>query len=85
MLIPSVIPSAIHYAEGGAVIKGSKGSDVDDINSIKNYPVIQKMIDATTMLHDETQSTHHDNSPLGSRVNDYSFRKKRNNSIALNN
>jgi hypothetical protein len=61
---------------------------VDDVISQKSYPAANgnlKMVDATTMQHDETQSTHHDNSPLTTGINEYSFRKKRNSSIALNN
>lgn len=40
MLIPSVIPSAIHLAEGGINIKGTRASEIDDINSIKSYPAV---------------------------------------------
>jgi hypothetical protein len=85
MLIPSVIPSAIHLADSNVPIKGTRGSEIDDINSMKSYPALQKMVDATTMQQDETQSTHQDNSPLTTGINDYSFKKKRNNSIAFNN
>lgn len=86
MLIPSIIPSALHFHDH--VGRVTKGTDVDDVASQKSYPATNgnpKMADATTIQHDETQSTHHDNSPLTTGVNDYSFRKKRNSNAALNN
>ncbi len=55
MLIPSIIPSALHLPD--QVAKGTKGTEVDDMVSQKSYPAANgnlKMIDATTMQHDET-------------------------------
>ena len=75
MLIPSIIPSALHQPDG-LIIKGTRGSDLDDVNSIRSYPAVSvnnhKMVDAA-MQQDDTQSTHNYNrSPAASGINDHS-------------
>ena len=50
MLIPSIIPSALHVPD--QIAKGTKGTEVDDAMSQKSYPAANanlKMVDATTM------------------------------------
>ena len=50
MLIPSIIPSALHQPENFQAIKGTKATENDENISQKSYPATNsKMVDATTI------------------------------------